>query len=190
MFDYFQLSDTKDYQYLLDSIGKDVTVNGSTPVRAIITNTSLKQNFDDKNISSLTAFHTGDIIDYDAKKWMVISEINTKRYNKFKGIMRVLPHSITFNSSCQFFTVNAYIDSKNFGVSNGNVVSLADANIDVYLSDSAMISGLKIDDRFILLGQVFKIAGMDRYSRKGLLILSCAKTLSNVMELLGDWLAM
>lgn len=187
MFDYFQLSNTTDYQYFLSQMGTDVTINlnaatpiSSTPVKVLITNTDLEQNYDDKRISSLTEFKRGDIINYNEKDYIIFSEVNGKRYNKYKGIMRNLPFSITFNSSCVFITQNAYIESQNFGVSNNQVVTLADANIDVILSDSINVSGLKINDRFILLGQAFKIVGKDRYLRKGILILSCEKDTINL----------
>lgn len=175
MFDYFQLSDTKDYQYLLDSIGKDLTLNGTAPIRAIVTNTNLQKIHDDKKISSLSTLHTGDVVDYDSKKWLIISEVNSKRYNKFKGVMRALQHTIIINSSCRFITVNTYIDTEDFSVTSGSVISIANGSIRLNLSDSTIVSGLKLNDKFIVSGQKFKIVGLDRYSNKGLLILSCDK---------------
>lgn len=89
MINLFDLPDTTDYEYLLSQMGNEVIVNKSSiPIIAMITNTNLEQNFDDKRISSLSNFQRGDIVDYDGQRFMIISEESTKRYNKFKGIMR------------------------------------------------------------------------------------------------------
>ena len=88
MFNYFDLTSTDDYKYLLSAIGTDVVKNDMDTIRVIITNTNLEQNYDDRKISSLSQIKRGDLIEYDSSQWMVISEVNNTRYNKYKGIMR------------------------------------------------------------------------------------------------------
>lgn len=176
MFNYFNLSDTKDYEYLLSAMGTDVLLNGSS-VRALITNTNLNKDYDDKRISTLSQLKRGDLLQYEGKIFMVISEESSKRYNKYKAIMRQLPYSIIFNSACQFFDVNCYIEARSFSVSNGQVLSTPDGTIDVYLSQSTINFDLKINDKFIKFGQKFKVVGVDKMSKPGMVILTCDKDL-------------
>lgn len=174
MFDYFNLSDTKDYEYLLRSIGKDVTKNG-TVIRALITNTELEQSFDDRRISSLIPFKRGDVIQYEDKPYMVISEINTTRYNKYKGVMRSLPFSIIFNKNCVYSTVQCYIETEGFRVQSGQILSTARGTIELYAPDNEAARSISIDDRFIKHGVSFKVTGIDRYSRPGIVIIVATK---------------
>lgn len=175
MFNLFDnIAVTSDYAYLISCMGKDVLINGN-PVRALITNTNLEQNYDDKRISSLTKLSRGEIMDYEGKRFMIISEQSGERYTKFKGIMRLLPHSITFNVDCQFYAVDCYITSANLGVDNGKVLSMPDGTIQVNLSQNSVGFELKIGDRFIKSGQAFKVVGIDKLTKPGIVILTCAK---------------
>lgn len=172
----FDLSNTQDYQYLLDSMGKDVTVNGAaTPTRVIITNSNINSNFDDKYVSALSPLNRGDLIDYDGRKFMVISEESTKRYNKWKGLMRLLPHRIVINTSCQFSTVDCFISTSSLGMSTDRIISLPDGQIQVYLSSNSLRIQLKQTNRFLVEGQPFSIEGIDTFSKPGMVILTCVK---------------
>jgi len=175
MFNLFDNQNTTDFQFLLDQIGSDVTINAATPVKAIITNTTLNQNFDDRKISTLSPLQRGDIVIFNGIKYMIINAINDKRYNKYKGIMRRLTHSIIVNSSCRFFSLDSFIITSNLGVIDGQVLALSDGEIHVYFSHYCVNSDLKIGDRFLLDGQAFKVTGIDTFSKQGIVILTCDK---------------
>ncbi|AKG35249.1 Ig-like domain-containing protein [Paenibacillus durus] len=183
MINLFDNNDTNDYEFLLNHVGTDVYVNESAqPVKALITNTNLEQNYDDKKISSLSPLNRGDIVLFGDKKYMIISEINGQRYNKFKGIMRWLPHTIVVNSECRFSTLNCYITVGNLSIAAGQVLSIPDGNITVFCTDYCRDLELKIDARFLLYGQAFKVTGIDRFSMPGMLILSCEKDSINTVS--------
>lgn len=171
-------NNNEDFTCLLDQMGKDVTINDSS-VRILITNTNLNNNYDDKKLSSLSPLSRGDIVVYSGKKYMVISEVNGQRYNKYKGLMRRLPHSITVNSDCRFISLDCYINVGNLGITDGKIISIQDGEITVYTTDHYKDSGLKNEARFILYGQAFKITGIDRFSTPGMIILTCEKDLIN-----------
>lgn len=59
-------NDNADFAFLLDQMGSDVLINDN-PVKALITNTNLEQNYDDKKISSLSPLKRGDIVVYNGK---------------------------------------------------------------------------------------------------------------------------
>ncbi|WP_052088080.1 Ig-like domain-containing protein [Paenibacillus wynnii] len=176
MFDLFSKSDTDNYEFIQSQIGSDVLINDSSTVtRALVTNTNLEQNYDDKKISSLSPLNRGDLVVYEGKKYMIISEINTQRSNKFKGIMRRLPHTVIVNSACHFIHVDCYITVSNLGVTEGKVLSVLDGEITVFTKEYYKELGLKIDSKFFVDGQKFKVTGIDTFSKKGILILSCEK---------------
>lgn len=174
MFDYFNLSDTKDYTYMLKSLGADVTKNGE-PIRALVTLTELEQKNDDRRISSLAPLSRGDLINYEGRNYMMISEIATTRYNKYKGVMRLLSSSIIFNQDCVYKTAQCYIEVEGFSVQSGGVISTARGSIDVHMSDNELAKSIKIGNRFIKYGQAFKVVGIDRLSRPGMAIITADK---------------
>jgi hypothetical protein len=78
---------SKEYQYLLDNLGEDVTVN-TTTVKAIVENTNVNTNYDDKIISTLIPLNTGDLVTYKSYKFIILSEINGNRGIDYAGVMR------------------------------------------------------------------------------------------------------
>lgn len=83
---------------MISQLGKTITVNNILR-QALITNTELEQNYDDKWINTLYSLNRGDIIIYNNTKYLIISEQNDKRYNKYKVIMRRVPFTSVFSSS-------------------------------------------------------------------------------------------
>ncbi|MFI2857566.1 Ig-like domain-containing protein [Paenibacillus sp. JSM ZJ436] len=164
--------DNQDYAFLMEQFGTDVLVNNN-PTQAMIDNTNLEQEYDDKKISSLSPLHRGDIVIYEDNKYLLVSEVNGQRYDKYKGIMRRLPHTITVNAGCRFIALDCFITVGNSGITDGKVLSIQDGEITVYTTQYYNDSGLKIDTRFILYGQAFKIVGIDRFSQPGIMIIRC-----------------
>lgn len=180
MFNLFNKSDTDDLEFIHSQIGTDVYINDSATVtRVLITNTNLAQNYDDKKISSLSPLNRGDIVVYTGEKYMLISEINGQRYNKSKGIMRQLPHTVIVNDACNFIHLDCYITVGDLGVTDGKVLSVLDGNITVYTRNNVDV---KLASRFFIHGQPFKITGIDSFSQQGILILSCDKDLIDTVK--------
>ncbi|MEK6990483.1 Ig-like domain-containing protein [Paenibacillus sp. FSL K6-1566] len=167
-------SSTDDFAFLLDQMGKEVTINNN-PVRVLVTNKSLNENYDDRKITSMSPFNRGDIVVYNGKKYLIVSEINDKRYNKYKAIIRHLPHRIIVNSESRFYTLDCYINTTDLGLTSGKVLTLADGEITVNCSNYSLDSGLKLDARFLLNGRAWKVTGIDDYSKPGTVALTCTK---------------
>lgn len=167
-------SNTDDFAFLLDQMGSNVTIRDNI-VKVIITNTNLEQNYDDRRITSLSPLSRGDIVFYNGKKFMVVSEVTEKRYTKFKGIMRFLPHRIIVNSESRFYTLDCYINTTDLGITSGKVLTLADGEIVVNCSNYSIDSGLKIGARLLLNGQAWKVTGIDDFSKPGMVALTCTR---------------
>jgi hypothetical protein len=86
----FQTNPT-DTLYIFNQLSKTIQLNG-TEDRAILTHSSLNTSFDDYKITSLKHLQRGDVILYNNKKYLIISEVNdTRRSGKYRAIMRLLP---------------------------------------------------------------------------------------------------
>lgn len=174
MFNLFNIDDTQDFEFLLSQMGKEVIINNAIEsTKVIITNTNLEDNYDDKKITSLSELNRGDIIDYDNKRFLIISEQSTKRYNKCKAIMRQLPHKVIINCDCHFIKADGYVTSSNLSVTDGNLISYASGEIHLHISKLQYNSMIKIGHRFFVGNQIFKIVGIDDFSRDGIVTLTC-----------------
>ncbi|WP_322922153.1 Ig-like domain-containing protein [Paenibacillus campi] len=155
-----------DFSFMLSQLGKTVTINNVSR-QALITNTAL-QNYDDKRITTLDSFSRGDIVIYNNTKYMVISEQNDKRYNKYKGIMRRLPFTIIFNHNCVYSIVDAYIEAITYGIKTNDFIFIPTGTINVHMQDNEAANTIKLGDRFIVRGRAYKVTGIDKVDRKGI----------------------
>lgn len=76
-----------DIEYILGYMGKNVTINGN-PARALISNTALNLEYDDKKIATIEPIHAGDIVEYEGLKYIILSEVNSRRNKMYKALMR------------------------------------------------------------------------------------------------------
>jgi len=173
MFNIFD-NQSDDFNFILSQRGEDIQINNeSENIKALITNTTLEQVYDDRKITTLHGIKRGDIVHYNNKTYMVISEISSKRYTKYKAIMRHLPHKTMINQNCNFTELDCYITNSNLKVDASTVMSLASGNIQVHISKQQINSTVSLTSRFFVGNQVFKIEGIDDFTREGIITLSC-----------------
>ena len=174
MFNLFDFNSSGDFEYLLSCMGQDILINNTEPRRVLITNRTLSEKYNDKNITSLSPLKRGDVFDFEGKKWMVISE-ESKRNNRWKGIARQLPFTLVVNNNCSFISVPCYIESSSFGFVDGKILSMATGELFVYTPDNEQTRQIRIGNRWMKFGQVFKIVGIDHYSQPGMIVFTCEK---------------
>jgi len=179
MLNLFNVDNASTFQNMLADVGRTITVNNTDTMQAIITNTKLESNYDDRKVSTLEQLECGDLIEYNNKSYMVISEVNDKRYGHYKGIMRHLPHQITFNVNCRFQTVSAYIENSNPSFTGGQVITLIEDKIIVYMPAKSIHLNLTSGNEFMIHGNKFKIITMDTFSKTGIAILTCKREQTN-----------
>lgn len=164
MFNLFENeSVTNDFQFILDSAGKDITLNNES-ARAVITNTKLNvfTDFDDRHIATLTRIKRGDLIQWNNNNWFIYNEIAEPRHSKYKGIMRKCNHTIKFILNGNLYSFPSIISSKTHSVNFGNV-PLAEGKIMVTMQDNQLTRLIELNKRFILSNsQPYKIVGVDR----------------------------
>lgn len=90
---------SNDIAFILNQYGKDVTINNTT-TKALINHQNESVDHSDLKLITLIPLHTGDVIEYQGNKYLVVSEISSKKYDSYYvGIIRKC------NVSAQYKTV-------------------------------------------------------------------------------------
>ncbi|KQL53108.1 hypothetical protein AN964_06010 [Heyndrickxia shackletonii] len=181
-----------DFQYILDSLGIDVQIN-AVSTKAVITNTPVNANYDDKKINTLDVIKRGDKVTYEDGVYLIISEINGDRYGKYKGLMRrtnfIIP--IKVGEEKEYVGTNDFgepvykitpvnvneeciVANQTASVENGSI-RLPNGNIDLMFQDNENTKKIKLNDKFSVSDQYYKVIGFDN-TEIGLIIVKCEKT--------------
>lgn len=170
MVNLFQ-SNAYDFKYILDSLGQDVLLNNQT-VKAVISNTKLSTDVDDKKISTLTTISRGDIVHFNNEDWIILSEVNGQRSGRYRAYMRVCDYPIKFNFQGIVKQFPTIVDGKVFDVEIGQFMTLPNSKILVTLQENNETLLIAVGQRFIKMGRAWVVEGIDR-TEKGLLKLWC-----------------
>lgn len=168
-----------DWDYIIDSIGSDITING-TAARAIISNTKVEENHDDKLITTKSIIQRGNIINYADKTYFLISEVNDTRSNtdRYKAILRAVNQCIYFNFDGFLFLHPAIVEVKSLTLSTNNYFSYPDGSVQVTLQDNNDTNKIVLNQRFLTFRNVYQVTGIDK-SKNGFIILSAESTTFN-----------
>lgn len=171
MFNYFQLNDPKDFKHLLNMAGQDILINGK-PARALITNTNLTESKDNRNITTLENIECGYLIDYDDGKWLVISEVSGKRYNKYKGIMQKCNNTLTANIAGILYRVPCIVTDKiSLNTDTTTYITTLDNEIYILVANDTINSNIKINDIYKIGKLNYQVKNIDDITKTGLLIM-------------------
>lgn len=161
--------------------GKDALVDGISERIVVQNHTNpLNQSKYDKKISYNTDsnVHTGSIVEFDDKKWLVVSKIFDKQAYKVGSVLEC-NNSITFYYKSGISWVSAeipiVIDSNirlySMGEDDGKFISVPDTNIIVRMANNEITSKIKRDDVFKIGTQNYKVVDVSDIIEVGLLVL-------------------
>ncbi|OLS37930.1 hypothetical protein BTR22_05315 [Alkalihalophilus pseudofirmus] len=189
-----QSESSNDFQHVLDQAGHDITIN-EEDARAVITNVKLNINvdYDDRYISTLHDIKRGDVIDYNSRKWIILSEVEAMRHHKYKAIMRHLTHNIQVKIGEEneivdydrfgrpiygdivpiYKNIGAYAEQRRMVTTSG-LIRAVDGDIMLTVSDNEDAQLIEQNHEFDFGGNMFRIYGIDK-TQKGLLILNCER---------------
>lgn len=171
MFNYFQLNNPKDFKHLLNMAGQDILINGK-PARALITNTNLTESKDNRNITTLENIECGYLIDYDDGKWLVISEVSGKRYNKYKGIIQKCNNTLTVNIAGILHRVPYVVTNKvNLNIDVTYYLTVLENEIYILVANNPINSNIQLNDIYKIGRYNYRVISMDDISRPGLLLM-------------------
>jgi hypothetical protein len=171
LFNYFQLNDPKDFKHLLNMAGQDILING-TPARALITNTNLTESKDNRNISTLENIECGYLIDYDDGKWLIVSEVSGKRYNKYKGIMQKCNNTLTVNIAGILNYIPCIVtDRVSLNTDTSTYITTLDNEIYILVANNTINSNIRVNDIYKIGNLNYQVMNIDDISKSGLLIM-------------------
>lgn len=159
------------FDFFLRQYGESIQWNEETQM-AIVKDASDSPNpRDDKMIRTKASIQTGDLIDYQDQRYLIISQIDHNIHSN-RSRMRKCNFSIAFNWLGNIKWFDAVIEGETFSIEEGRLMSFPTGKINVYLQDSSDTRDIKLGDRFFNSNQPFKVEGFDR-TNKGIVKLSC-----------------
>ncbi|MCY6372769.1 hypothetical protein [Clostridium ganghwense] len=174
----FKYTVNNDFDFIMEQVGREVKIN-SDKVTAIIQNISLNNSnkHDTKSIMTKAELRTGDLVEYNSFKWLIVNDINDKRYDHYnKSKMRKCPFVIKFNFKGDIVEVPAIVGVGMQGVEDGKVMTLPKGFLKVTMQDNEDTARIKEDLRFITMGYVWKVVSCTKED-KGLLYVYAEKDL-------------
>ena len=153
--------------------GQRITINGVQNIGIISSASENPSYYDDQYLRTDVPIHTGDIIVYQNKKWVAISqpEENSKTY---RAKMRELNFIIKVYIGEALHEFDSIIESESAYIQDGKVMNIATGEIIVTVPSNEYTDKIDIGARFIKLGYAWKVSGVDR-SKKGLNIIHADK---------------
>lgn len=167
-------SNENDFKYILTNAGKDILLN-NIPTKAVIANTTIKNDFNDKYISTLTEIKQGDRIYYNGLYWLIISDVNGERFGKYKGVMRACNHMIGFEIDNKPVCIPVIAYGSSIGVTKNQFIAVADNKMILTMQKNDFSSKIKINDTFVKWSRIYTVEGID-LTQSGLINLHCDQT--------------
>ena len=158
--------------FFLYEKGEGIKVNGAEKIALIIDAVEKLTYYDDKIIRCKCQIKTGDIVEYNNLKYIIISQID-KEENSFRARIRKCSYKIAFNWSGNIKWFDCIEESKVFDVSTGTYISIASGNIYVTVQYNPDTRNIALNQRFYVTNQPFKVTGIDK-SQEGLIKFNCS----------------
>lgn len=153
--------------------GEPITINGVQSTGIISSASTNPSYYNDQYFRTGVPIKTGDLIEYQNKKWIIISQPE-KDIKTYRARIRESNFTIKVfigEVLCEF---NSIIESISAYVEGGKIIDTAAGEIIITIPSSEYADKVDLDMRFIKLGYAWKVSGVDR-SKKGLNIIHAYK---------------
>ncbi|WP_394175581.1 hypothetical protein [Guptibacillus hwajinpoensis] len=183
------LDSKNDFQHLLSCFGKDIQIN-TVHSKAILKFEKVNENYDDITITTDQPLLQGDTIIYEETRYIIVSQVSSERYGKYKGMARPCNFNISiythvarvkigvdglgrpvYEDTPQYEEYPAIITSKVADWSTGGQINLPQGEVEVTIKDTQS-ANLNEGDTFTSMGKTWNINYIDR-SKVGLLVMRC-----------------
>lgn len=157
----------RQFHFILNEFGKDVTINGSSE-RAFFQDVDRKssQYFNDKLINTHYLIHSGDLVEYQGKKWLAIKQAD---YNKNYSTSRIREAiwQVKFVLGQELYVFDAFFEINSMNIQYGGAVAIAAGSIVCCVKLDQYSKQIEINNRFIKFDAAWKVTGVDK-SNSGL----------------------
>lgn len=168
--------------FFLREKGELIHINGMQQIALIRNAVDKIQATDEKIVRTATPIYTGDYIDYQNERYLITSEIDHNDQS-YRGRMRKCNYNIAFNWSGNVKWFDVIVEGKSFYINVGNIISMAEGSINVFLQNNVDARNIMLSQRFYNTNQPFKVEGINR-TVKGITQLSC--TLDSISTAYDD----
>ena len=153
--------------------GELVTVNGVQNTAIISDANTNPSYYDDQYIRADIPIKTGDVVGYQYMIWFVISQPDLNLIT-YRAKMRQSNYMIKAVLDEVLYEFDSIIESVSASVENSKFIDTAAGKIVVTIPSSSLSNKVDINMRFVKLGYVWKVSGVDR-SENGLNIIHADK---------------
>jgi signal peptidase I len=154
-----------DFDFIFFEQAKSIKING------IDANAIFNKDF--TKITTITPIKTGDIIEYNNKKYLITSENIEKKYDTYyKANIEYCNYAIKFKINDEIIEFPAIIDSKTFDIQSNQYIVLPVGKIIVKIQENSNSENIVLSHRFIKMGHAWRVTGIDK-TKKGLIVLHC-----------------
>jgi len=161
----------KMLDFFLYEKGKSINIKGIDQ-RALLTDAVGKLTYyDDKIIRCMCQITTGDIVDYNNSKYLIVSQVD-KSDISYRAKIRKCNARIAFNWAGTIKWFDCIEESNVFDITSDKYMSLPMGSITVVVQNNADTMNIVLDQRFYVTNQPFKITGIDK-SQVGLIKFNC-----------------
>ena len=163
----------KSWDFFRFEKGQQVAINGVQNTAIISDANTNPSYYDDQYIRTDIPIKTGDVIVYQGKPWFIISQPaeNAKTY---KAKIRQSNYRIKVVLDEALYEFDSIIESVSAYVEDSKIIDTAAGKIVVSIPTSSLADKVDINIRFVKLGYVWKVTGVDR-SQNGLNIIHADK---------------
>ncbi|MBU9720540.1 MULTISPECIES: Ig domain-containing protein [Bacillaceae] len=180
----------EDFQYLLDQAGIDILINNH-PSKALITTPLLNRiiDYDDRMVSTLDTIKRGDLVTYNDKPFMVITETEAKRNVTYKSIMRHCNYTIEIPGGTELVYIGddwrgfpiyeervtewidfpVIADNRKFDITGNEAINIPENQVIITVQNNEDTRDFSINDTFNVMGSEWNIIDVDK-TKVGLLI--------------------
>nr|DAJ70570.1 MAG TPA: head closure knob [Caudoviricetes sp.] len=153
--------------------GRSITINGVQGTGIISSASTNPSYYNDQYFRTGVSIKTGDMIEYQNKKWIVISQPQ-ENIKTYRAKIRESNFTIKVFIGEVLYEFDCIIESESAYVEDGKVINTAGGEIIVTVPSGEYADKIELAMRFIKLGYAWKVSGVDR-SKKGLNIIHADK---------------
>jgi hypothetical protein len=168
--------------FFLYEKGKSVKINEIDQIALVIDVVEKLSYYDDKIIRCKCLISTGDIVDFNNSKYLIVSQVN-KREISYRARIRKCNATVAFNWAGNIKWFDCIEESHVFDISTNKYMSLPTGSISVFVQNNTDTRDISLDQKFYVTNQPFKVTGIDK-SQEGLIKFNC--TLDSISTTYDD----
>lgn len=145
--------------YLFECNFLNVKVNDDNEMKKILINETEDKIInakDEKIVISDFILKTGDILEFDGYKWIIVSQI-VKDFNIYRGRIIKIEDNFNVYIGDKLYNFDCIIESSNNGIKEGKYIITGDGNLKITVQDNSLINQIHEDMRIIKWGYAWKV---------------------------------